>query len=291
MDVLKDIKEIVKTTLPEETKITNVEMEGPEVAIYTKNPKAFFENENYVAKVAFGLKKRVNIRTDKSLLIGEEEAKEKIKQIIPEDAGVQEIYFNPAFSEVVIEAIKPGLVIGKGGETSKKIILETGWTPNILRSPTSKSMMLQRIRNYLHKYSNERKKILQETAKKIYREIPKNNGWIRLTALGGFREVGKSAVLLETPETKVLIDCGVDVANNEHPYPFLDAIRFPVDQLDGVIITHAHIDHSGFVPYLFKLGYRGPVYCTPPTRDLMALLQFDYVDVIVKEGKIEGCLN
>lgn len=285
MQLLKEIKEIVNNSLPPETGITSVEMEGPEVAIYTKNPKAFFENENYVAKIAFDLKKRINIRTDKCLLIEEEKARKKIEEIIPEGAGVKEVYFNTPFSEVVIEAIKPGLVIGKGGQTSKEIILQTGWTPNILRSPTSDSDILRGIRHHLHKYSAERKKILQETAKKIYRELPTNNGWIRLTALGGFREVGRSSILIETPETKVLLDCGINVASNDEPFPFLDAIRFPVDQLDAIVIGHAHIDHSGFVPYLFKLGYRGPVYLTKPTRDLMALLHFDYIDVLVKEGK------
>ncbi|PIN99319.1 MAG: beta-CASP ribonuclease aCPSF1 [Candidatus Diapherotrites archaeon CG10_big_fil_rev_8_21_14_0_10_31_34] len=285
MDILKEVKEIIQSNLPKETQVTNIEMEGPEVAIYTRNPKAFFENENFVAKIAFELKKRVNIRTDKSLLSDEQHAKKVIQELVPEGAEIKEIYFNPAFSEVVIEAIKPGLVIGKGGETSKEIILKTGWTPNILRSPTSESEILRGIRHHLHKYSSERKKILQETAKKIYRELPKNNGWVRMTALGGFREVGKSCIMLETPETKVLVDVGVDVANSEQPYPYLEAIRFPLDQMDAVVIGHAHLDHSGLVPLLFKMGYRGPVYCTKPTRDLMALLQFDYIDVLVKEGK------
>jgi len=285
VDIQKEIKEIVMKNLPPETQITNVEMEGPEVAIYTRNPKAFFENENFVAKIAFELKKRVNIRTDKSLLSDEEFTRKTIRELVPESAEIKEIYFNQAFSQVVIEAIKPGLVIGKGGETSKQIILKTGWTPEIIRSPTSNSEILKGIRHHLHKYSSERKKILQETAKKIYRELPKNNGWARLTALGGFREVGKSCMMIETPETKVLLDVGIDVANNEQPYPYLEAIRFPLDQLDAVVISHAHLDHQGLTPLLFKMGYKGPVFCTKPTRDLMALLQFDYIDVLVKEGK------
>src|SRR3989344_1156185 len=116
MDYLKEIKARISETIPEEAKVTNVELEGPEVAIYTKNPAAFFENENYVAKIAFELKKRINIRTDKSLLIEQEEAKKKITAILPADAGVKEITFEAPFSEVTIDAIKPGLVIGKGGE-------------------------------------------------------------------------------------------------------------------------------------------------------------------------------
>ncbi len=286
MKILAEVKEKVNSILPELCQVTKVEMEGPEAVIYTKNPRAFFENPNFVAKTAFELKKRVNIRTDKSLLSDEKEAEEKIRQIVPADASIQEVYFDPAFCEVTIESIKPGLVIGKGGETSKKITLETGWTTNITRAPTQPSEILKGIRHHLHKYSDERKKILQQTAEKIYREIaPNANEWIRFVALGGFRQVGRSCLLLETPNTKVLLDCGINVATTDEPYPYLDALHFPLSELDAVIISHAHLDHSGFVPYLFKSGFRGPVYCTPSTRDLMTLLHFDFIDVAVKEGK------
>ncbi|HLC36208.1 MAG TPA: beta-CASP ribonuclease aCPSF1 [archaeon] len=285
MDYLKEIKDIIVKGLPEEAMITNVDMEGPEIAIYTKNPKVFFENENYVSKIAFELKKRINIRTDKALLSDENLAEKKIRELVPVDADIKEISFNPAFSEVVIEAIKPGLVIGKGGETSKKIILETGWTPNIVRSATAPSKILKGIRGYLNKYSDERKKILKEIAKDIYRELPKGKNWVRFHALGAFREVGRSCMLVETPNTKVILDCGVNVANKEEPYPYLEALNFPLSELDAVIISHAHLDHCGFLPYLFKVGYKGPVYCTKPTRDLMTLLQFDMIDVLIKEGK------
>ncbi len=285
MEYSKQVKEIVESILPKEAQLSSIDLEGPEIAIYTKNPRAFFENENYVAKIAFELKKRVNIRTDKSLLDSEEMARKKILEIVPAEADIKDISFNTGFSEVVIESIKPGLVIGKGGETSKKIILETGWVPNIIRAPTSNSEILKGIRHHLHKYHLERKKILHEISKKIYRELPDGTKWVRMTALGAFRQVGRSCILLETQDTKILMDCGVNVASPDEPYPYLDALRFPLNELDAVVISHAHLDHAGFVPYLFKSGYQGPVYCTPPTRDLMALLQFDYIDVLVKNGK------
>lgn len=286
MDKLKEMKEQVTKSLPKEAQISSVDIEGPEIAIYTKNPKLFFENENIVAKTAFELKKRINIRTDKSLLMEEEKAEKKIKEIVPEEAEIKDISFNPSFSEVVIESIKPGLVIGKGGETSKNIILETGWVPNIIRAPTSPSEILKGIRHHLHKYSAERKKILQKTAEKIYQELPENgNKWVRFNALGSFREVGRSCMLIETQDTRVLLDCGIDPTETTQGYPYLDSLRFPLNELDAVVMSHAHIDHSGFLPYLFKVGYRGPVYCTPPTRDMMALLQFDYIDVLIKQGK------
>ncbi len=286
MQILKQLESVIHTILPAETQVSKIEMEGPEVAIYTKNPKAFFENENYVAKLAYELKKRVNIRTDKSLLKDENEARDLISKIVPTEAEIKNLWFNPAFSEVVIESIKPGLVIGKGGETSKRIILDTGWTPNIIRAPTSQSEILTGIRHHLSKYSSERKKFLSETAQRIYRDKqPSSDFWIRLTALGGFQEVGRSCVLLETPQTKILMDVGLDIAVTDKPFPYLDSLNFPLSELDAIIISHAHLDHSGFLPYLFKMEYKGPVYCTKPTRDLMTLLQLDYVDIAIKEGK------
>lgn len=286
MTIIKEIQERIENILPKNAEVTKIEMEGPEIALYTKNPQAFFENEALVSQTAHELKKRINVRTDKALLQEPEKVKEKIFEIVPKDADIKDIAFNSCFSEVVIESIKPGLVIGKEGMTSKKIILETGWTPKIIRAPTSNSEILRGIRNHLNKYSKERKDILKEVAEKIYREIPANaNDWFRIIALGGFQEVGRSCIMLETPQTKILFDCGINVASYQDPYPYLDALHFPMEEIDAVIISHAHMDHSGFLPYLFKSGYRGPVYCTDPTRDLMTLLQFDYIDVMVKEGK------
>jgi predicted metal-dependent RNase len=262
-ELAKQIKEIVMQNMPPEAKVTSVDIEGPEVAIYTQNPKIFFENDKLVARVAFELKKRVNIRTDKSLLKEQDIAEKKIREIVPAEADIKSIAFNPAFSEVVIESIKPGLVIGKGGLTSKQIILETGWVPNIIRAPTSPSEILKGIRHHLNKYSAERKKILQQTAEKIYWENPAPNRWIRVSALGSFREVGRSCIMVETQDTRVMLDCGINpAANNEDQYPYLDVLRYPVQEIDAIIISHAHVDHSGFLPYLFKLGYRGPVYCS-----------------------------
>ena len=77
MSTIDQIKDTIHGILPEKCQVTKIEMEGPEVAIYTKNPSAFFENENFVAKTAFELKKRVNIRTDKSLLMDERMLKQK----------------------------------------------------------------------------------------------------------------------------------------------------------------------------------------------------------------------
>src|SRR3989338_3215200 len=62
-------------------------------------------------------------------------------------------------------------------------------------------------------------------------------------------------------------------------------MNLSLEQIDAVILSHAHLDHSGFIPYLYAYGYEGPVYCTPPTRDLMVLLQQDSIKVLSSEGK------
>jgi KH/beta-lactamase-domain protein len=93
-------------------------------------------------------------------------------------------------------------------------------------------------------------------------------------------------MLLQTPNSRVLLDCGVNVAasDNKNAFPYLNAPEFSIEELDAVIISHAHLDHCGFVPYLFHYGYDGPVYCTTPTRDLTTLLQFDHLDIAHREG-------
>ncbi|MEK6958620.1 MAG: beta-CASP ribonuclease aCPSF1 [archaeon] len=285
LKILDDINEALKRIAPREAEITKVEMEGPEVIIYTRNPAAFFSADNLVSKIAFELKKRVNIRTDKTLLSNVEQAKKQILSMIPVEADVKDVYFNEPFSEVVIEAVKKGLVIGKGGELSKRIVLETGWTPKILRAPTTKSEILSGIRRHLYKHADERKKFLLKTAEQIYEEVSHSkHEWIRLVALGGFREVGRSCMLLETEHTKILLDAGINFSSDD-PYPYIDSLGYPMSEIDAMVITHAHSDHTGLVPYLTRLGFDGPIYCTEPTRDLMALLHFDYLDVSVANEK------
>ncbi len=277
--ILKQINEKLKQIVPRECEISKVEMEGPEVIIYTKNPQAFFSTENLVSKIAFELKKRVNIRTDKKMLLGVEQSKRIIQDLIPADADVRNIYFNEPFCEVVIEAVKKGVVIGKGGDISKQIVLQTGWTPKIIRTPNVESKTLSGIRQYLHKHADERKKFLLDAAEQIYAPLSDNvHKYVRLTALGGFREVGRSSSLLETQNTKVLLDAGVNFSNTD-PYPYIDALGYPVSDIDSIVLSHSHSDHCVMIPYLGRLGFKGPIYSTEPTRDLMALIQFDYIKV------------
>jgi KH/beta-lactamase-domain protein len=284
-DFLKELEKEIQELVPEEALITKVNLEGSEVVIYTKNIALFLNSESIVKALASQLKKRIHVRSDTSMLEDPEFAEKKIRELVPEDAGVERISFDKDFNRVVIEAKKLGLVIGKHGGTLKAIAIKTGWMPKLLRVPTAPSPVMDGIRYTLIKHSRERMNILREMGRRIYRQPAKPTEWIRFTPLGSGREVGRSCILLETPESKVLLDCGVNIASRDNPFPLLDTLNFSLDELDAVILSHAHLDHSGFVPYLYKFGFEGPTYCTPPTRDLSVLLQIDYIDVLKKEGQ------
>lgn len=283
---LNEIKKAIKDHIPPTALITKVDFEGPEVVLYSKNPSALANGE-VVKELARVIRKRIVIRADSSVLMEPGSAIEKIKQIVPQEAGIIDIKFDPNFGEAIIESAKPGLVIGKAGTTLANIKQAIGWTPVVRRDPPITSKIVKSIRAMLLKTSDERKEILRKIGRRIHRTpLARGTYWIRMSAMGGFREVGRTALYLHTPESKVLIDCGVNIAaSDENAYPSLNLPEFNLQELDAVVVTHAHLDHCGFVPYLFYMGYEGPVYCTPPTRDLMFLLQWDYLDVVEREGK------
>jgi len=279
------IKEILKN-LPS-NKINDVNFEGANIVLYTKDKDFFLNNNGMIKKVVDNIKKRVELRPDPSITMGTEEAGKVIRSIIPEEAGVDQVIFDSQRSRVIIEADKPGLAIGKQGAILRDIRIQTLWVPLIRRKPAIKSNLIGNIRAVLYQNSDYRRKFLDKVGHRIYdgwlRE--KKNEWIRLTYLGSGRQVGRSCIFLQTPESRVLMDCGINVASDEKPYPYLDAPEFSIDDLDAVILSHAHIDHCGFIPYLFKYGYKGPVYCTEPTRDVSALLLLDYIKIQRAEGK------
>ncbi len=280
MEVLKEIKK----KLPTKADATEIYYEGSQIIIYAKNPDVL--DESTIKEMVRRYKKRIEVRPDSSILVDPGNAETIIKKILPEDVKVSDIDFLPEFNRVIIEADKPGLVIGKAGSTLKEIQSKINWVAVVKRTPSIPSQIIRTVRKTLIDESKDRREFLKNLGKKIHDPSDKKRNWIRLTTLGGFREVGRSAILLQTPESNVLMDCGVNVAcDGENAFPCLNVPEFQLDQLDAVVISHAHLDHSGFLPYLYKFQYKGPVYCTAPTRDLMTLLQLDYVDIAQREGK------
>jgi len=267
--------------------ITDASFEGANIVVYTDNAKFFKEGESKIKEIVNQVKKRIELRADQKILIDKEKAEAEIRKIIPPEAEITEIIFDIQRSIVVVEAKRPGMVIGKQGMILDEIRKATLWTPQVQRSPTINSKITENIRAVLYDNNNYRRKFLNEVGQKIYKEWnpEKVEEWVRLTFLGGGRQVGRSCILLQTPNSKILLDCGIDVASQgPEKFPYLDVPEFNLSQLDAIIISHAHLDHVGLLPYLYKMGYRGPVYMTPPSRDIAALLALDFIGVAYKQA-------
>jgi KH/beta-lactamase-domain protein len=283
-----DISQHILENIPPEAEVTRIEYEGPALAVYTKKPEVLVEQSFIIAEIVKLIRKRIVVRSDPSIRAKERDTERIIKEIVSEEAEITNINFDPSLGEVIIEAKKPGVVIGKNGGVLQEIIRQTRWRPRILRSPPIPSKIIAHMRHFLYSESKERERILRSIGERIFRPSVYEAGDVRLTALGGFRQVGRSAILVQTRESNVLLDCGINPGSTSSivAFPRLDAPQFDIDALDAVVISHAHLDHCGFLPFLFKYGYDGPVYCSAPTSSLMTLLQLDYLDVANKQGSM-----
>ena len=280
-DILKHITE----KLP--GKITEANFEGANIVLYTNNELFFREGEPKIKEIVNEIKKRIELRADQKILPDKITAESQIRKSIPEEAEVTNIIFDYYRSVVVIEAKKPGLVIGRQGSILDEIRKTTLWTPQVQRSSVIKSQITEKIRSVLYANNTYRRKFLNEVGEKIYKEwsSEKSDGWIRLTFLGGARQVGRSCLLLQTPNSNILLDCGIDVASSgSNRFPYFNVPEFDIAKLDAVVLSHAHLDHVGLIPYLYKMGYRGPVYMTLPSRDIAAILSLDFIGVAYKQA-------
>ncbi|MCK5477228.1 MAG: MBL fold metallo-hydrolase, partial [Candidatus Aenigmarchaeota archaeon] len=269
--------------LPPNSMITKFIFEGADIVLYTKSKNFFLEGGTQLKELISRIRKRIIIMPDELIMVPEIKAKEMLLKILPKDALVGDILFEPEFGRVIIRSQKPGLIIGKSGEGFKKIKKEIFWMPCVQRITKDASAVVNRARDIVHEEAKYRYKFLNEIGSKIQLNKGPKKEWVRLSFLGGSREVGRSCLFLQTKESRILFDCGVGQSTTE-VNPFIDAPEFDIDTLDAVIVSHAHIDHSGFVPYLYEYGYKGPVYSTLPTRDIMTLLQLDMFEIQKKEG-------
>tara|TARA_Y100001980_G_C14556862_1_gene351624 strand:+ start:25717 stop:27621 length:1905 start_codon:yes stop_codon:yes gene_type:complete len=264
----------------------SVDLEAATVAIITSQPDRFGSGSGLTGEIAKEIKRRVVIRPDKKIMMSEEESVGHIKSIIPEDAGVNDIYFDPCFSEVILTCDDPGTAVGRRGENINKLRDKIGWIVKVERTPSLRSKTVVDIRGFRKTLAEERRKLLRDFGRNIFRPKLSGSSWARLTALGSYREVGRACHLITTNESRVMIDVGANIADTANHLPFFNAPEaLPLEKIDAVVLTHAHLDHAGMLPLLFKYGYKGPVYCTPPTRDMMLILQSDYLKVAGMEGK------
>ena len=320
------VSKVILKSIPSESQITFVRFEGPNIALYTKNPKfALTELTYFLSSLSKTLKKRFIIRTDPSSRLPEDETRQAVVKLLPKDVQVSAIFCDDATGEVVLEVSKPEAI---DPNMLVQIAQSTGWIAHTRRSPHIPSSSINTLHSTLKSSAKERTEFLQKLGKRVFREplvVSSVNGndttpprrqqqqqtaaaidsavageprankpqsWstsreeVMLFCLGGVKQVGRSCFVVVTPETKVMLDCGINPGEMSglDAYPRIDWFNFDLDDLDAVVISHAHIDHQGFLPTLFKYGYRGPVYCTEPTLPLMILLQTDSVKIANSNG-------
>lgn len=262
--------------------ISKIDFEGAKIVIYVNNKELFLKGFEIGSNLAKKYKKRIEIRVNPRLLEKEKEIKEKVLKIL-KDIKVKEIYLEKHRSILVIETYEPERI---DQNIILKIREETLCNVEVKRAPLKSSRIIDAIRRYLHQKSKYRSEFLNSIGEKIIKEKEVKEDSYKLVFLGAGREVGRSAILLKTKESSILIDCGLGAGNYaEDKYPMINIKDFDISELDAVVISHAHLDHIGFIPYLFRVGYNGPVYLTEPTRDIGALVLLDYIKVSNKQMK------
>jgi KH/beta-lactamase-domain protein len=311
------IEKTVLDSIPKESQLTTAKFEGPNIALYTKNPKfSLTELTFHLSYLSKNLKKRFVIRTDPSIRLSEDKTRSIVGSLLPKDVLVSAVFCDDALGEVILEVNKPEAI---DGNMVIEIAQSTGWIAHTRRSPHIPSSSISTIYSTLKTSAKERILFLDELGKRIFRSsliqgnrsdnafldrhsknqesfvtdtYLKSQPWLTnkeeviLCCLGGVKQVGRSCFIVMTRESKIMLDCGINPgeASGLNAYPRLDWFNFNLDELDAVIISHAHIDHQGFLPTLFKFGYKGPIYCTEPTLPLMNLLQMDSVKISKSNG-------
>ena len=276
-------------SIPKEANVTRIDYEGPRIALYTKTPKFLLENNTLIASLVNEIKKRIVVRTDESIRKNVDDAKKILSENVPKEASLQGVFFDTTTGEVSIEVKRPWLCQRNVEEFNHAEMAEkTGWKIRVRKSTTKPSNTIQSINYQLKISAAERAKHLKQVGEQIFRPRLVQKSEVSLLTLGGFGQVGRSCMLMTTPDSKILIDCGVNPGahNPNEAFPRLDWANITLDELDAVVIGHAHFDHTGFLPVLLKYGYKGPIYCTEPTLPMMNLIQLDSIKVATAQGKL-----
>jgi len=279
---------IILKSIPKDANITKIAYEGPRIALYTNKPRFLMENNEIISNLVNVIKKRIVVRTDEKIRKSEEEARKILDNLVPKDAGLEATFFDTAIGEVSIEVKRPWLCQRDAAEFNHAEVTEnTGWKLRIKKATTKPSNTIKAINYQLKVSSSDRAKQLKSIGDDIFRPRLIQKSEVSLLTLGGFGQVGRSCMLLTTPDSKVLIDCGINpgARNPSEAYPRLDWANITLDELDAVVIGHAHLDHTGFLPVLTKYGYKGPIYCTEPTLPMMNLIQLDAIKVAGAQGR------
>ncbi len=229
------------------------EIVGPfELKLYEKRPKKEFEYS-------------YNVKCENRA------SKEETINTIHELGNIRNCYFDEALGKVIIETDK----VEHFKRLEENIFRTTGWNPQI-HAPAI-SGLVSKARKII--YENEdRYKYMKEWGRKIKKSF--ETEFCRIELLGSGKEVGRTAILVQTNNSAVCLDFGINVGTKEIPYIMPDMHQ----NFYGIILSHAHLDHSGAIPFLFQKKMDFPIYGTEMTLFLSYLLCKDFRKVAHLNG-------
>jgi len=273
----QNIVAAILNNIPSESEITKIEYEGPFIVLYSRKPTILLENQEIISKMVNLIKKRIVIRTDTSIRSSEDSVNQIIRSSCSNPNGLSEIFFDPALGETTV-FVNDFRTLTELNQLQIPLVEKTGWKLIYRRAPKNLKL-LKSVNEILHSSSEDRMYFYKRVGEKIFRQKLSGSEEASIVCLGGFSEIGRSAMLIVTHESKILLDFGIK--SYEHGdsdlLPRLDIYGVGMNEIDAVIISHAHLDHCGAVPILCKYGYDGPVYCTEPTFPIMISILRDYV--------------
>jgi uncharacterized protein len=274
----QSIMATILQNLPRECSLTKIEYEGPRIALYSNQPEYLLKNNQVLSNIVNLVKKRIVLRLDESIRKKESEVIKIIENYISKETGFTDILFDPVLGEATIFVRKINEIILNEEKITNTLINQTGWKINFRKTPRGLSAFKE-INKIIKKTTEYRTQFYKRIGEKIFREKLDPNVEASLISLGGFAEIGRSSMILSTNESNILIDCGLNLYTDDPflIFPRFDSTGIKPSELDAIVLSHAHFDHTGFVPALFKYGYNGPLYCTEPTSFLMYILFREYI--------------
>ncbi|HJU79712.1 MAG TPA: MBL fold metallo-hydrolase [Nitrososphaeraceae archaeon] len=273
----QNIVAAILNNIPSESEITKIEYEGPFIVLYSRKPSVLLENQEIISKMVNLIKKRIVIRTDTSIRSSEESVDQIIRSSCTNANNIPEICFDPALGEATV-FVNDFRTLSELNQLETVLVEKTGWKLMCRRAPKNLTL-IKTINEILHNSSEERINFYKRVGEKIFRQKLSGSEEASIVCLGGFSEIGRSSMLIVTHESKILLDFGIKTYKVEDTdlLPRLDIYGVGMNEIDAVIISHAHLDHCGAVPILCKYGYDGPVYCTEPTFPIMISILQDYL--------------
>ena len=239
-------------SIPPESQVSITRFEGPNIALYSKNPKfALTELTLHLSSLSRTLKKRFVIKTDPSIRLPEEQTRLTVAKLLPKEVVVSAVFCDDATGEVILEVNKPEAI-------TPELVIEiadgTGWIAHTRLSPHIPSSSISTIHSTLKNSAKERTLFFQQLGNRIFRTpliiTNKNSKSTKLNAeeiqgsyhkdittampeisdaipqssmtskdvmlfcLGGVKQVGRSCFIVMTAESKVMLDCGINPGEN-----------------------------------------------------------------------------